>query len=175
MRVVEIHRETRNESLAIVRKPEQPSRFSCAVKLKSARNSGSNAPPSFIDELLDVSDRSMMSIVVQKEPLIEPYTGDDKGTGAGQAFGGAGFEVAGLDEALEEQFDRFAAIGIQVTFPRVGGNRQLLGSEQPAALLGIGRHEVGPAKGRVTQQQFGNGELVGSQGLLQHGAFPHRV
>src|SRR4051812_34075360 len=84
------------------------------INLKSARNSGSNAPPSFIDDLLDVSDRSMMPMVVQKEHLIEPHAGDDKGAGARQAFGGADFEVTGLDEALEEQLDSFAAIGIQV-------------------------------------------------------------
>src|SRR3954453_17649409 len=115
--------------------------------MKSARNSGSNAPPSFIDDLLDVSDRSMMPMVVQKEHLIEQHAGDDKGAGARQAFGGADFEVTGLDEALEEQLDSFAAIGIQVPLPRVRVNRQLLGSEQPAVLLGIGRYEVGPAKG----------------------------
>src|SRR5258707_14562344 len=102
--------------------------------MKPARNSDSNAPAPFIDELLDVSDRAMMAIVLQKEHLIEPHTGDDKGARAGQAFGRAGFEVTGLDKALEEQFDRFATIGIEVPLPRLRVRRQLLGSEQPAAV-----------------------------------------
>src|SRR5687767_2597642 len=133
--------------------------------MKSARNSGRDAPPPFIDELLDVSDRSMMPMVVEKEHLIEPHAGDDKGAGARQAFRGAGFEVTRLNNPLKEQLDGFAAISIQVLFPRLRVRRQLLGGEQPAALLRIGRHEVGPAKGRVAQQEFGKGELVGSQDL----------
>jgi hypothetical protein len=87
--------------------------------MKPACNSGSNTPPPFIDELFDVSDRSMMAKVVEKERLIEPYTGEDKGARARQAFGGAGFEVTGLDEALAEQLDGFTAISVQVPFPRV--------------------------------------------------------
>src|SRR5262245_58917994 len=145
------------------------------ILLKPAHNSGSNAPPPFIDDLFDVSDRSVMPMVVQKKHLIEPHTGDDKGARARQAFRGAGFEGTGLDDALEEQLDGFAPIGIEVTFPRVRIRRQLLGGEQPAAVLRIGGHEVGPAKRRVAQQQFGNGELIGHQGLLQHRTFPHRV
>jgi hypothetical protein len=50
--------------------------------VKPARNSGRDAPPPFVDDLLDVSERSMLPMVVQKEHLIEPHTGDDKGTGA---------------------------------------------------------------------------------------------
>src|SRR5262249_15254723 len=94
---------------------------------KPAHNSGSNAPPPFIDDLFDVSDRSVMPMVVQKKHLIEPHTGDDKGARARQAFRGAGFEGTGLDDALEEQLDGFAPIGIEVTFPRVRIRRQLLG------------------------------------------------
>src|SRR5918996_2966262 len=104
--------------------------------MKPARNSDSNAPPPFIDALFAVSDRSMMPMVVEKEPLIEPHAGDDKGARARQAFRGAGFEVTGLDEALEEQLDGFAAIGRQVVLPRLRVSRQLLGSEQPATVLG---------------------------------------
>ena len=66
-------------------------------------------------------------MVVQTESLVEPYAGDDKSAGARHAFGGAGFEVTGLDEALEEYLDGFAARGIQVPFPRVRVRRQLLG------------------------------------------------
>src|SRR5215213_8227316 len=119
---------------------------------KCARNSGRDAPPGFIDDVLDVGDRSVMPMVVEKEHLVEPYAGEDKGTCAGQAFGRAGFEIIGLDEALEEQLDGFAAIGVEVAFPRVWVSRQLLGSEQPAAVLRIGRPEGGPAKRRVAQQ-----------------------
>src|SRR5215813_8575663 len=79
--------------------------------MKPAHNSGSNAPPPFIDDLFDVSDRSVMPMVVQKKHLIEPHTGDDKGARARQAFRGAGFEGTGLDDALEEQLDGFAPIG----------------------------------------------------------------
>src|ERR1051326_8533651 len=143
--------------------------------LKPARNSDSNAPAPFIDDLLDVSDGAMMAMVIQKEYLIEPYTGDDKGARARQAFGGAGFEVIGLDEALEEQFDCLAAIGIEVPLPRLRVRRQLLGGEQPAALLGIGCHQVPPAKRRVPQQEFRDRHLLRGQRLFQHGAFPHRV
>src|SRR5215510_9278216 len=120
--------------------------------MKPARNSGRNAPPSLIDHLLDVSDRSVIAIVIQKEDLIEPHASDDKGARAGQAFGGADFEVTSLNNALEEQLDGLTAIGIQVLLPRLRGRRQLLGSEQPAAVLRIGRYEDGPAKGRVAQQ-----------------------
>jgi len=67
-----------------------------------------------------------MTIVIQKEDLIEPHASDDKGTRAGQAFGGADFEVTGLDDALEEQLDGLTAIGIQVLLPRLRGHRQLL-------------------------------------------------
>src|SRR5262249_16775520 len=122
-----------------------------STNLKPAHNSGSNAPPPFIDDLFDVSDRSVMPMVVQKKHLIEQETGDDKGARARQAFRGAGFEGTGLDDALEEQLDGFAPIGIEVTFPRVRIRRQLLGGEQPAAVLRIGGHEVGPAKRRVAQ------------------------
>src|SRR5882672_6983166 len=122
--------------------------------LKPARNSGRNAPAPFVDDLLDVSDRSVMSMVVQKEYLIEPDTRDDKGARTRQAFGGASFAVTGLDEALEKQLDGFATIGIQILFPRFPVRRQLLGREQPAAVLGIGRHQIGSAKGRVAQQEF---------------------
>ena len=89
--------------------------------MKPARNSGRDAPPPFIDQLLDVSDRSLMSMVIQKEHLIEPHAGDDKGAGSRQAFGGAGLEVTGLDNPLKEQLDGFAAISIQVVLPRLGG------------------------------------------------------
>ncbi len=60
-----------------------------------------------------------MAIISEKEHLIEPHTGEDKGAGAGPAFSGAGFQVTGLDDALEEQLDGFAAISIQSPFPRV--------------------------------------------------------
>src|SRR5215475_12447497 len=143
--------------------------------LKPARNSGSNTPPPFIDDLFDVSDRSVMSMVVQKKRLREPHTSDDKGARARQAFRRASFEVTGLQETLEEQLDGFASIGIEVPLPRVRIRRQLLGGEQPATMLGIEGHEGGPAKGRVAQQQFGNGELLCRQGLRQHRTFSHRV
>jgi hypothetical protein len=100
--------------------------------LKPARNSGSDAPPPFIAELLDVSDGSVVPMVVQKKPLIEPHTSDDKGARARQAFRRAGFEGTSLDEALEEQLDGLAPIGIEATWPRVRIGRQLLGgSSQP--------------------------------------------
>src|SRR5215213_9025942 len=122
-----------------------------------------------------MSGRLVMAMVVEKERLIEPHTGEDKGARTRQAFGGAGFEVIGLDEAREEQLDGFATISIQVPFPRVRVRWQLLGSEQPAAVLSIGGYEGSPAKGRVAQQQLGKEELVCRQGLLQEGAFPDRV
>jgi len=72
-----------------------------------------------------------MAIVVQIEYLIEPHTGDDNGARAGQAFGGADFEVTDLNDALEEQLYSFAPIRIQVVFPRVRVCRQLLGGRRP--------------------------------------------
>ena len=114
----------------------------------------------------------MMAKVVEKERLREPDTGEDKGAGTCQAFGGAGFEVTGLEEAREEQLDGFPALSRPVPFPRVRVLRELLGSEQPTAVLGRGRHEGSPATGRVTQQEFGDREVGGRQGLLPHGAFP---
>ena len=108
--------------------------------MKPARNSGSNAPAPFIDDLLDMSDRAMMAIVIQKEYLIEPYTGDDKGARARQAFSGAGFEATGLDEALEEQFDGLAAKSIEVPLPRL--------RVRPSGLRrGVGRR-LGPGAAR---------------------------
>jgi hypothetical protein len=109
-----------------------------ATYLKPARNSGSNTPAGFIDDLLDVSDGSVMAMVVEKERLIEPHTGEDKGTRTRQAFGGAGFEVIGLDEALEEQLNGFATISIQIPFPRVRVPRQLLGGKQPSVIKSAG-------------------------------------
>ena len=73
----------------------------------------------------------MMAMVVEKEHLIEPHASDDKGTRTRQAFGGAGFEVTGLSNPLKEQLDGFAAIGIQVVFPRLRVRGQLLGVKQP--------------------------------------------
>jgi hypothetical protein len=93
----------------------------------------------------------MLPRVVQKERVREPHTGEDKGAGARQAFGGAGFAVTGVEEAREEQLKGLAALGIQVPFPRVRVNRQLLGGEQPTARQGRGGHEVDPAKRRVAQ------------------------
>src|SRR5215510_2030299 len=155
MRVVQVTRPNGPFEL-VEREIPEPTRGQVRIKVKPAHNSGSNAPPPFIDDLFDVSDRSVMPMVVQKKHLIEPHTGDDKGARARQAFRGAGFEGTGLDDALEEQLDGFAPTGIEVTFPRVRIRRQLLGGEQPAAVLRIGGHEVGPAKRRVAQQQFGN-------------------
>jgi len=111
---------------------------------KSARNLGRDTPPSFIDKLLDVSDWPVMSMIVEEQHLIEPHTGDDKGAGPCQAFGRAGLEIAGLDNALKEQLDGFAAIGIQVVTPRFQEHWQLLGREQPTAVLGIAGDEGGP-------------------------------
>jgi hypothetical protein len=144
--------------------------FTSTSYSKPARNSGRDAPPSFIDDLLDVSDRAVLAIVIQKEHLIEPHTSDNKGAGARQAFRGAGFEVTGLKEALEEQLDGFAPIGIQVVLPRLRVGGQLLGGEQPAAVLRIGGHEGGPTKGRVAQQQFRDREVLSGQGVFQPGA-----
>ena len=70
--------------------------------MKSVRNSGCNAPASFINDLLDVSDGAVMAMIVEKQFLIEPDTGDDKGAGTRQAFGGARFEVTRLDNPLKE-------------------------------------------------------------------------
>src|SRR5262245_22925149 len=116
-----------------------------------------------------------MAMVIQKEHLIEPHAGNDKGPRPRQAFGWASFEVTRLDNALEEQLDGFAAIGIEVMLPRLRRRRQLLGREQPAAVLGIGGDQLGPAKGRITQQQLGNRELVPGQGFVQYGAFADRA
>ena len=87
--------------------------------MKPGRNSGRNAPPSCVNEFFNVSDGSVVSIVVEKEHVIEPHTGDDKGARTRQAFRGAGLEVTGLADGVEEQLNRFAAIGIQGMFPRV--------------------------------------------------------
>jgi hypothetical protein len=54
-------------------------------------------------------------------------------------------------------------ISIQGLLPGVRVRWQLLGGEQPAVVLGIGRHQGGSAKRRVPQQQFGQGQLVGRQ------------
>ena len=98
--------------------------------------------------VFDVSDGSVMAMVVEKERLIERHTGEDKGARTRQAFGGAGFEIIGLDEALEEQLDGFATISIQVTFPRVRVPRQLLGGKQRAR-VGHRWPRGQRAKGRV--------------------------
>src|SRR5262249_19514725 len=100
-----------------------------------------------------------MPMVVPKKRLIEPHTSDDKATRTRQAFGGAGSEVTCLDEALEEHLDSFSPIGIQVVLPRLRVGWQLLGREQPAAVLRVKGHEVGRAKSGVAQQHFGNGEV----------------
>jgi hypothetical protein len=43
----------------------------------------------------------------------------------------AGFEAAGLDNALKEEFDGFFAIGIQGGFPGMALERHLLGGRGP--------------------------------------------
>ena len=96
----------------------------------------------------------MLAMIVEEEHLIEPHTSDDKGARPRQAFGGTGLEVARLNNALKEQLDGFAPIGIQVLWPRVRGGRHLLGGEQPAALLRIEGNEVRTPKSRVTQQEL---------------------
>ncbi|HXG21400.1 MAG TPA: hypothetical protein VNN62_20295 [Methylomirabilota bacterium] len=149
-------------------------RYGLGNYVKSARNSGCDPPAGFIDKLLNLGKGAVVPMVVEKEHLIEPHTGTDKGPPASQPFGGAGFEVTGLHNALKEQRDRLAPIGIEVALSRGGGEGQLRGREQPAAVLGTDRHQVGPAKGRIAQQKFCNRELVRGQGLLQHGAFSHR-
>jgi hypothetical protein len=107
--------------------------------------------------------------------LVKPHTDDDKGARACQAFGGAGFEITGLDKPLKEQLESSAAIGIHGVLPCLGGGGQLLGPKQPDPRLRIERHESNPAKPRVPQQEFGHRKVISSQGLNQHRAFPHRV
>ena len=80
-----------------------------------------------------------MSIVTQKEHLIEPHAGDDKGAGSGQAFGGTSLEVTGLDNPLKKQLDGFAAIGIRLVLPCLQRRGQLLGRKQLAPMPGIER------------------------------------
>src|SRR5262245_63157356 len=111
-----------------------------------------------------------MAMVIQKEHLIEPHAGNDKGPRPRQAFGWASFEVTRLDNALEEQLDGFAAIGIEVMLPRLRRRRQLLGREQPAAMLGIGGDQLGPAKGRITQQQLNKQQLLADDVFEQYGS-----
>jgi hypothetical protein len=95
---------------------------------KSSRNglssdqfmAGSNAPPSFIDEFFDVRARSVMPIVVEKEPLIEPHAGEDEGAGASQTLCGAYFGLTRLDNLLKEQLDGCVPIGLQVVLREKG-------------------------------------------------------
>src|SRR5262252_9589885 len=117
--------------------------------MKPARNSGGDTPPPFIDNVLDLSDWPVMPMIVEEQRLIEPHTSDDKGARARQPFGGAGFEVAGLDNSLKEQFDGFPPIGIQRVLPRLDVCWQLLGRKQPAPVLSIAHDEVRTAKSRV--------------------------
>src|SRR5262249_19620820 len=128
--------------------------------LKSARNSGRDAPASFIDELLDLSERTLMAIVIQEEYLLEPHTSEDKGAGARPAFGGTDFEVTRLPKPLKEQLEGFAPIGKQLPVPGGGVLGQLLGGEQPAAVLGIERDEVSAAESRLAQQELHYGQLL---------------
>ena len=85
------------------------------------RNSGSHAHLPSSEDLLDASDRSMVPMVVEKEPWIESPTGEDKGARAHQTSGEAGFEVTGLDEALEEQLGGCTVIGVEVSFATANG------------------------------------------------------
>ena len=136
---------------------------------KPARNSGGNAPAAFIDELLNMGEGPVMTIVVKKKDLIEPHAGDDKRAGPCQAFGGASFEFAGLDNPLKEQLDGFTAIGKQLPLPGLGVLGQLLGGKQPAAVLGIERDEVSAAERRISQQELRLRQLFRPQGRIQAG------
>src|SRR4029450_1023001 len=109
---------------------------------KSARNSGSKPPPGFIDNLLDVSSGAVVTIVREKEHLVEPYASDDKRTGAGHALRRTHFEVTGLDNPLKEQLNGFAPICIEVMCPRERRGRQRFGGKQPAPLVPTGRQQV---------------------------------
>ena len=55
-------------------------------KVKPARNSGGDAPACFIDELLDVGERAVMTVIIEEQPLIKPDSSNDKGAGACQAL-----------------------------------------------------------------------------------------
>lgn len=68
-----------------------------------------------------------------------------------------------MDNPLEEQLDGFASIGKEGASPGLGVLGQLLGGEQPAAVLGIEGDEVRPTKGGVAEQQRGHWELLGDQ------------
>lgn len=123
----------------------------------------------------DVSEQAVRAVVVKKERLREPHAGDAKGAGARQAFGGAGFEVTGLNDALEEQLKSLAKIGIQVSFPRLRVRGELLGGEQPTLVLSTGSHEVPPSKAVSPSNRSVMGELLARQGVHQDGACPHGV
>jgi len=73
-----------------------------------------------------------VTIVREKEDLIEPNTGDDKHASACQSLAGQ-FEVTGLDNSLKEQLNGFASISIEVMFPRcaVAGNCWGVSSQPP--------------------------------------------
>jgi hypothetical protein len=120
-----------------------------------------------------MSHRSLMPRVVEQEHLIEPHAGHNKGPAARHPFSRADFEVAGLHNPREAQLHGLTPISLQVVLPRLRVRRQLLGSEQPAALLCLEGHEVSPAKGCVTQQEFRDRKVLRGQRLLQHRTLPH--
>lgn len=112
----------------------------------------------------------MMPIVIEKEHLVESSPGHDKSPATRQPFRRADFEVTGLHNPLEKQLNGLTPIGIQVVLPGVRIRRQLLGREQPAAVLCKEGHELSPATGCVTQQEFRDRKVSGSQRLLTPGA-----
>jgi hypothetical protein len=71
--------------------------------MKPARNPGGNAPAGFIDDLLDVSDGSARTRIVENERVREPHTGEDKGACTRQAFDRTDFEVTRVVDVREEQ------------------------------------------------------------------------
>src|SRR2546422_11593246 len=90
------------------------SAIGCCDYLKPARNSGRNAPAGLVYELFDMSVGPTLAVVTEKEHLIEPHAGDDKRTVSRQPLGRAGCEVTSLHNALKEQLDRLAPIGIEI-------------------------------------------------------------
>ena len=58
------------------------------INLKPARNAGCAPPAGFSDKLLNLGKGPVVPIVVEKEHLIEPHTGNDKGPAAGGGIQG---------------------------------------------------------------------------------------
>jgi len=77
--------------------------------------------------VFDMTRRLALAIVSEEADLIEPHAGQDEGPISALTSDLTLLRVSGLNDPLEEQFDRLLAVVIQVILPRPTCFRQLLG------------------------------------------------